>query len=273
MPPFGTFRNHGLWESYCTVRAVLSKHMPFKVKGKKMNKRILLLASCLALLVSSCAVGSRRIVTSTRDVEGFDVVVLEGLGELTISQGGEESLTIEAESNVISRITTEVKGGRLLIGWRSGPFGLSVVPTKPIRYDLTMRDIGAIGLTGLGSIYAGQIEADVLDVSISGGGKVVIRSLSADRLTVDLSGLGGCEVSGQASRQEVFLGGGGDYDGADLESETATLTLTGVGKATVWVTQDLDITITGAGGVEYYGSPRVTQNVSGLGSVRSLGSR
>jgi hypothetical protein len=243
-----------------------------KVKGDTMSRRILLLVSSLVLLITSCAVGSRRVVTATRGVKGFDEVVLEGLGELTISQGAAESLTIEAESNVMSRITTEVKGGRLYIGWRSGPFGLSVVPTKPIRYDLTMRDIRALELTGLGSIYAGQIEGDWLDVSMSGGGRVVIRSLSADQLTVDLTGLGGCELSGQARRQELLLAGGGDYDGSDLVSEVATLTLTGLGKATVWVTEDLDITITGAGGVEYYGEPRVTQNVSGLGRVRRLGS-
>ncbi|MDR9450020.1 MAG: hypothetical protein RI637_02275, partial [Acidimicrobiia bacterium] len=63
-----------------------------------MSRRIILLVSCLALLATSCAMGSRRIATSTRDVEGFDAVVLGGLGELTISQGADESLTIEAES-------------------------------------------------------------------------------------------------------------------------------------------------------------------------------
>jgi hypothetical protein len=254
------------------VRPVFTEHRLCGVKGEKMSRRILLLFSCLALLVTSCAMGSRRVVTSTRGVRGFDEVILEGLGELTITQGEEETLSIEAESNVMGRITTEVKAGRLYIGWRSGPFGLSVVPTKPIRYDLTMRDIRALDLTGLGSIYAGQIEAHRLDVNMSGGGKVVIRSLSADRLTVELTGLGGCEVSGRTRRQEVLLTGGGDYDAADLESELATLMLTGLGKASVWVTEDLDITITGAGGVEYYGDPRVTQNVSGLGRVRSLGS-
>ena len=238
-----------------------------------MNKRALLITGCILVLLSSCAVGSRRVVTSTRDVSDFDSLAFEGLGEVTITQGDRESLTIEAESNVMSRITTEVRGGVLYIGWRSGPFGFSVVPTKPIRYELTMRDIDSVGLIGLGSIYAGEIATDQLTVSISGGGKVVFRSLNADRLTVGLTGLGSCELTGEVRSQEVSVPGAGDYDGADLESQIATLNMVGLGKATVWVTEDLDITITGAGGVEYYGSPRVTQEVSGLGSVRSLGSR
>lgn len=238
-----------------------------------MNKRVLLITGCILVLLSSCAVGSQRVVTSTRDVSDFDSLAFEGLGEVTITQGDRESLTIEAESNVVSRITTEVRGGVLHIGWRSGPFGFSVVPTKPIRYELTMRDIDSVGLVGLGSIYAGEVATDRLTISISGGGRVVVRSLNADRLTVDLTGLGSCELTGEVRSQEVFVPGAGDYDGSDLESEIAALTMVGLGKATVWVTEDLDITITGAGGVEYYGSPRVTQEVSGLGSVRSLGSR
>lgn len=238
-----------------------------------MNKRILLAIGLIVLLVSSCAIGSREVVTRTREVKDFDHVVLEGLGELTITQGERESLTIEAESNVIGRITTEVKGRALHIGWRSGPFGMSVVPTKPIRYDVTIQDIRALDLSGLGSIYAGEITADRLDLNMSGGGKIVIRSLNADLLDLNLTGLGGCEVAGQVRRQEVLLTGGGDYDGADLESEKAELTLTGLGKATVWATQTLDIVITGAGGVNYYGDPTVTQKVTGLGRVRRLGPR
>ena len=238
-----------------------------------MNRRILLAIALVVLLASSCTVGSREVVTDTRNVRDFDRVVFEGLGELTITQGVSESLTIEAESNVMGRITTEVKGGTLRIGMRSGLFGVSVVPTKPIRYDLTMKDIRAFDLSGLGSLYAGEIAVDRLDLDMSGGGKILIRSLNADLLVLELSGLGACELSGQVRRQEVILAGGGDYDAADLESEKAEVTLTGLGKATVWATDTLDVTITGAGGVEYYGDPTVAQDVTGLGRVRSLGPR
>ena len=192
---------------------------------------------------------------------------------MTIRQGDSEALTIMAESNVMKRITSVVRGDALHIGYRSSVFGLNVVPTMPIRYDLTVRDIRGLDLTGLGSIDVGEIAADSLSVDLSGAGRVVIRALSADRLNVNLSGLGSCDVSGQVGRQELLLTGGGDYDAADLKSERAALTLTGLGKATVWATEDLDVTITGAGDVEYYGSPRVTQDVTGLGRVRSLRER
>ena len=238
-----------------------------------MNKQVLLVLACIVLLISSCAVGSRQVVTSTRDVRDFDRVAFEGLGELTITQGDRESLTIEAESNVMSRITTELRSSTLYISWRSGPFGISIVPTKPIRYDLTMRDIRSLDLTGLGSVYAGEIETDQLDISMSGGGRIVIRSLDADQLKLALTGVGGVELSGQVSRQSILVSGGGEYDASHLESDLAAVRLTGLGKAAVWATESLDIELTGAGAVEYYGDPRVAQNVTGLGRVRRLGSR
>ena len=238
-----------------------------------MNKRIVLIVMCVALLVTSCGLGSGRVVTSERSVSGFDAVVLEGLGELTITQGDEESLTIEAESNVMRRITTEVRGRTLYIGLQSAWFGISIVPTKPIRYDLTMSDIRTLDVTGLGSIYAGEVRTGQLDVDMSGAGEIVIRSLDADTLELSLGGLGACEVAGEVREQDILLTGGGDYNGRDLESDKADITLTGLGKAVVWATESLDIELTGAGSVEYYGSPRVTQNVSGLGRVKSLGPR
>jgi len=238
-----------------------------------MRRSLLAIVILGALLLSGCAVGSRDVVTQTRSLGTFERVAFEGLGELTIAQGEGHSLHIEAESNVIKRISTEVRGDTLHIGYSSGIFWFNIIPTKSIRYTLTVEDLSEVDLTGLGSIYAGELTADRLTVDMSGVGKIVVRSLNADRLTLNLTGLGSCEIAGRVRRQDVLMSGGGDYDGADLESDIAGLTLSGLGKATVWVSEDLDIRITGVGRVEYYGDPRVSKNVTSLGRVRSLGER
>lgn len=238
-----------------------------------MKKHIILVAGLVALLLGGCTIGSRRMVTATRKVRNFDQVVFEGIGGLTIRQDDRESLTIEAESNVMRRIKTEVRGGTLYIGMRGSLFGLGIVPTRSIKYTLTMKEISALDLSGVGSIYAAAIDADRLDLDMSGAGRVIIRGLRADKLVVGHTGVGQCELSGEVKRQVVDLTGAGEYDAADLESESADITVSGVGKATVWATDNLDIEITGGGYVGYYGNPRVTQDVSGVGQVRSLGRR
>lgn len=239
-----------------------------------MNKRILFSIGLIVLVLSSCTVGSRRVVTEDVEVSNFDQIDFGAFGELTITQGDRESLTIEAESNVMSRIRTSVSGGTLYIEMKTGgfPWVGSVVPTKPVRYDLTVKELNSLDLSGAGSVYAGAIDTTRLNLDISGAGQVVIRSLAAGTLEVEHSGAGKIELAGQARRQEIHLTGVGEYDAADLESESVEIDLTGVGKATVWATEALDVQLSGVGDVRYYGDPRVTQNVSGIGQVKSLGS-
>jgi len=98
-----------------------------------MNKRILFSIGLIVLLLSSCSVGSRRVVTEDIKVNSFDQIDFTTIGELTITQGDRKPVTIEAESNVMSRIKTSVRGGTLYIEMKSGvPWVWSVVPTKPI---------------------------------------------------------------------------------------------------------------------------------------------
>ena len=87
----------------------------------------------LAILVfgatlCACTVGSRYVVTEEREVEGFREVVFAAIGELMVEQGSTESLVIEAESNVLRRIRTEVRGETLHIEMQSTfPAGWNVV--------------------------------------------------------------------------------------------------------------------------------------------------
>jgi hypothetical protein len=235
---------------------------------------VALILVIVSATLAACTVGSRRLVTEEREVQGIDEVVFATIGELTIEQAARESLSIEAESNVLRRIRTEVRGGTLYIEMRdTSLFGWGVVPTRPVRYTLVVRALSGVDLSGVGSIHLGTIEGEDLDVRVSGAGKVVLRSLSADDLTVEHSGVGLCELSGRVRRQQVALTGAGEYDAAELESDTAEVAVTGLGKATVWVHEDLQIRLSGAGAVHYYGRPQVDEDISGAGRVKSLGSR
>jgi hypothetical protein len=80
-------------------------------------------------------------------------------------------------------------------------------------------------------------------------------------------------ASGTADHLEVIVSGFGSFNGADLQSDSADVTLSGVGGATVWATARLNATITGVGSVTYYGQPAVTQTTSGLGTIRPAGNK
>lgn len=214
--------------------------------------------------------GSGNLKTETRQVSGFHEVVLSGIGDLEITQGQNESLEIEAEDNILAVIETKVESGTLYIGFKEGTG--NVQPTKTIIYTLSVVELTGLTASGVGNIHVPDLMTSDLDLQISGVGNIKIDSLEVSSLAVLISGAGSGEVKGgQAEKLKLEISGAGSFRAPDLELATADVSITGVGNARLWVTDMLDIMLSGTGGVEYYGLPRVTQLVTGLGSVKSLG--
>jgi hypothetical protein len=215
--------------------------------------------------------GSGNVITETRNVSGFNGVELTGFGNLKITQGETEGLTITADDNIIPYIKTEVVNGVLTIGFTS-PI-LTVGPTRGINYDLQAKDLNSIKLSGAGNGTAAALSSDNLSLALSGAGNMDIGQLDATNFDVSMSGAGNVTVAGEVQSQDVSMSGLGNYTAGDLKSSNTTISMSGAGNATVWADQTLDIRMSGAGNLSYYGSPQVTQSTSGLGRVSSLGSK
>ena len=76
-------------------------------------------------------------------------------------------------------------------------------------------------------------------------------------------------LAGTVDSQAVTISGTGDYNGEDLQSATAEVTIDAAGDAVLRVSDRLDATVSGVGSVEYIGDPHVTKDISGVGSVSS----
>lgn len=236
-------------------------------------RMMLLAAALLALGVAGCGFevgpvaalkGSGNVQSESRDVHDFDRIELSGVGTLTITQGTAEALTVQAEDNLLPHIGSIVRGGTLTLAPLPGS---NIVPTRPIRYDLTVKQVRAIDVSGAADATASSISADQLDLGVSGAGHVQALHVTSSALTVHLSGSGTVTVSGQAERQSVSISGAGKYQAADLSTRQATVDISGAGSSTVNVSDQLKATVSGAGHVTYTGSPQVQQEVSGAGSV------
>ena len=214
--------------------------------GVKARGPVLGLALALAL-VAGCGStkGSGVVKTESRTVSGFEAVRLEGSGDVTITQTGSESLTIEADDNILPKLTSDVVDGTLVLGVKKDE---TISPSHPIKYTVTVAKLTGIALAGSGNIDA--------------------RPITTGTLSVDLSGSGNTTVQGQAMSQAVSIAGSGNYRGQDFATGSAKVDISGSGSVTVRVQDTLDVRIAGSGSVTYYGDPKVTQNVSGSGSVQ-----
>lgn len=218
--------------------------------------------------------------TETRDVHDFEKVSLRVQNiqnDLVIQQGERESLVIEANPDLLSRVKTVVRDGELSI-WIVGSWSdlikeaLSTSLTRQrIQYTLTVRVLNALDVAGIAHVESAGLATDRLALRFTGPGSVRIARLHARLLEVDLAGPGKVELAGEVDEQRLTIKAIGFYYAPQLESKKAVVRLDGPGQARVWVEHSLDATINGPGRLEYYGAPRVRQNIMPFGGLVSLG--
>lgn len=244
-----------------------------------MKKSLLILSifSILMLSLSACTInmvtGSGKLTTQTRSVSGFNSVLFSGLGDVTITQGQTEGLTIEAEDNIMPVIVTEVRGGQLYIGFERQNWQDIVRPTRTIKFTLSVKSLNSLEISGVGSLNADSLRADNMTIKVGGAGGVKIGDLEATTLTTIMSGAGNVDISGKVNTLDATLSGVGNFACGDLQANTAKVNVTGAGGATVWATANLDVSITGAGSVSYYGKPTISKNITGIGVLNELGTK
>ena len=216
--------------------------------------------------------GSGNIITEDRSVSNFNSISMSGSGEIIITQDDEESLTVEVDDNIMQYIITEVKGKTLHLGFDTSKFK-SVSPSRQVKYNLKLKDLIGLTVSGSGKVESESIETDDLDIKISGSGDVKIDSLTAEKLDVDIKGSGDFNLAGEVNSQDINISGSGNYNAGDLQSETVKLNISGSGNATVWATELFDVRVSGSGNANYYGKPTVNSSISGSGKINSLGEK
>jgi len=234
-----------------------------------MNKLIASTVGLIALLAMVTSACSGVLTTETREVSGFHEVSMSTFGEVRITQGDTESLTVEAPSNFLRYLETYVENGVLYISMRRGFLG---GPANRVIFTLTVKDLDGLSLSGAGTIKVMDgLQCTNLNINLSGAGSIEVDNLAAESVNANLSSAGAIIIAGKVDSQSVNLSGVGGFEAGDLESKSTLVNLTGAGGAVVWATEELDVTVSGVGSINYYGDPRVTQNVTGLGSVNSKG--
>jgi hypothetical protein len=208
--------------------------------GKMSYTVILGILLCIVVAASGCTTQTGT-GNQTPDVSGVTNVVLNGPGTLIIQQGDNESYRVEADDDLMSKISTTVSGNTLSIS------NLNSVGNGAVKIYITLKDLNTI--------------------TANGGGNSEVTGLDTDKLTVTLDN-GKMTLTGKANDLVATINGGGNIDANDLPVQSATVTINGDGKASVNVVSTLSAVVNGGGSITYTGSPQVTQQVNGQGSIK-----
>ena len=187
--------------------------------------------------------GSGTRASQTRKLEAFSGIEFNGAGQLRAKVGGEPSITLQIDDNLLDVITTEVHDGRLVISSNrpySTSLGLTATVTAPELCYFCQR----------------------------GAADVQIEGIRGEEFTAELLGSGHVRASGEASRVTAEISGSGNIDLSGLAAKDATVEIKGSGDVRVGAAETLRASIYGSGNVRYRGDPRVTELILGSGTVR-----
>ena len=192
---------------------------------------------------SSTTVGSGVAATQARDLPSFTGVELAGSNNVVIRVGEKQSVVVRADDNLLSRVTTEVQSGKLVIATPG-----SFTTNSPMSVEVAVPTLTVLTLGGSGNIVVGGIAAESLEVTLPGSGT--------------LTG------SGTATRLDVTVGGSGTVQFTRLVANDVNALVSGSGSIFVTATTSLDASVSGSGAILYTGSPQdVSRNVTGSGAI------
>ena len=187
--------------------------------------------------------GSGVAAQETRTLPMFTAIDLAGAGKVDVRIGREQMVVVTADDNIVERVTTDVRDGRLVIA-NDGSFTTKI----PLSVAVTVPGLERASLTGSGSVDVEGIRAEAFVLRLPGSGMI--------------------RVSGVVDQLDAGLAGSGDAELANLIAREVTASVSGSGRMHVYAAEELDASVSGTGVIEYGGSPgRVAQSVSGTGAV------
>jgi len=235
-----------------------------------MKKIVLILAISLALFGCKRINGSGKIVEKEIHIEDVEYVDLSGSGKVNITFGETEALTVIGDDNIIEAMDIEVKGGKLRLGSYKNKF-TSVSPSQNIQFNLTLKSLNGMGVSGSGELESESVKADDFKISISGSGEVTMDGLETGSLKLNISGSGNCAIrSGSVDKQNIRISGSGEYHAKNLSSKEADCQISGSGDADLMVSEFINADISGSGSIRYWGNARTSLDASGSGSIRNM---
>jgi len=266
-----------------------------------MKKGLLLLI--ILGLIATVAFSQKR---ETRQVSGFTGIDASSVFDISVTKGDTESLTIEADNEVLQYVRSEVRNGVLNLYLDNNNKARNI---KTLKASIVMKNLDRISLSGACKLTANdlftsdsfkagcsgvakmtvnvstgqlnlessgscniQIKANVTgdaNLNMSGTSKVK-GELKAMNVKFNTSGVSSIELTGSANDIIVDVSGSSKIMAENFPVKNAIIRSSGTGKVNVNVSDNLKVNSSGTSTVNYKGSPVIEVNNSRMAKVRSI---
>ena len=200
--------------------------------------------------------------TDKREPGSFKEIALELSADVTVLKGESTSLVIEAQSNLIDKIKTKIRGDKLTISDEG-----CINSKERIKITVYLPELEALEVNGSGNIMVPDtFQVKDITLEINGSGDIKGKFIAA-KIESDIRGSGNIILTGSANKHTMEILGSGNIKAGDLPSNSSEVRVSGSGDVFVYAIQNLDVKINGSGTVHYKGKPSVNSSVNGSGKV------
>jgi hypothetical protein len=227
-----------------------------------MRIPFVLTAATLAALAATAA------PAATRDfpARDFSQVDLTAAADVTIRTGAVFSVHAEGDQALVDRLTAEVRGGVLVLGWAPG-HSVSI-NNSHLAVAITMPRATSVAIGGAGSIDVDQASGPAFGANMSGAGTIKVAALHTERTVLAMSGTGHITVAGTTGMLDAHTSGVGSIDASALAAKNGRVAMSGTGHSRARIDGPADVSMSGVGDIQIDGHPTCTVHKSGLGSIR-----
>ncbi len=223
-----------------------------------MQSAVLAKLAALALSVT----GSGNMKEEARNVGDFSAVRVGHGISATISVGAKPSVTVSADDNLLPLISTEVKDGRLNIGFTER----HITSSHGIRVSVTTPELKAVEGSGGASITVEGTTGSTFAADGSGGSVITVNKVNAEQVKVSTSGGSRVNLSGKGKALEVHMSGGSGVKAMDLPTASVQISGSGGAHAEVAASESLQADLSGGARVRVKGNP-AKRNVNRSGGA------
>ncbi len=210
--------------------------------------------------------GNGNIRTEKRTTPSFHSVRISGSIDVEISSGATSSVSVEDDDNLLPYIVTSVDDGTLEIHYKEN----ISVNNDHAKVYITAPSLDKIISSGSADITIQDVlkNSEKIEMNVSGSGNIK-GALDAPAVSIEVSGSGNVDLKGRTKDFDCSVSGSGDINCGDLQSENATVTVSGSGNAHVFASVHLSASAHGSGDIFYGGNPATEIHTSGSGSVQA----
>jgi hypothetical protein len=150
--------------------------------------------------------GTGPIVTNTLDLASFSKIELTGVANLYVSVGGEQSVVLKAQQNIIDVLNWEVDAGILAIYLDEN---VSILNHEEIRFEIVVNELFELLHDGVGNMNLEGSGTENFAIDHRGVGNINAYDHPMDRCSIASSAVGDCKIYVK-SFLEVDISGVGD---------------------------------------------------------------